>query len=79
MTELAQVREDFVQLWGAMGAFWGVSPAAARIYGWLLSREEPATYNERQTIRSDGQVRANKAADKGANDLEQATAAPAKK
>ncbi len=46
--------------------------------GCSSSREEPATYNERQAIRSDGQTRANQAADKGASDLEQATAAPAK-
>lgn len=42
------------------------------------SREEPPTYGERQNIRSDGQAHANQAADKGASDLEQATAAPAK-
>ena len=40
------VRREFVQLWGSMGPFWGVSPAAARAYGWLLSRKDAATADE---------------------------------
>src|SRR5689334_10599490 len=46
MTETESVREAFVQLWGGLGSFWGVSPAAARVYGWLLSRRDPATAEE---------------------------------
>jgi len=36
-----RIREDFVGLWGRMGAFWGVSPATGRVYGWLLTQAEP--------------------------------------
>ena len=35
------IREDFVGLWGRMGAFWGVSPATGRVYGWLLTQADP--------------------------------------
>jgi DNA-binding transcriptional regulator GbsR (MarR family) len=35
-----QVRNRFVQLWGTMGPFWGVSPAAARVYGLLISKKD---------------------------------------
>lgn len=40
------VRDDFVQLWGSLGTFWGVSPTTARVFGWLFSRHEPADANE---------------------------------
>ena len=40
------VRKEFVQLWGSMGPFWGVSPASARVYGWLISRKDSATADE---------------------------------
>ena len=43
MNSTDTVRREFVQLWGRMGPFWGVSPAAARVYGWLLSRKDAAT------------------------------------
>ena len=43
---LESVREAFVQLWGAMGPFWGISPTTARVYSWLLSRAEPADTEE---------------------------------
>lgn len=46
MNELEKVREGFVQLWGAMGPFWGISPTTARVYSWLLSRTEPADTDE---------------------------------
>ena len=36
------VREAFVQLWGSLGTFWGVSPTTAKVFGWLFSRTEPA-------------------------------------
>ena len=38
----AAIREDFVQLWGSLGTFWGVSPTTARVFGWLLSTTDPA-------------------------------------
>jgi DNA-binding transcriptional regulator GbsR (MarR family) len=40
------VRQSFVQLWGALGPFWGVSPTTARIYGWLLSQSAGADAEE---------------------------------
>lgn len=46
MSEVADVRQAFVQLWGSMGPFWGISPTTARIYSWLLSRPEPADTDE---------------------------------
>ncbi len=46
MSAIDEVRESFVQLWGALGPFWGISPTAARVYSWLLSRPEPADSEE---------------------------------
>jgi len=46
MNNTDTVRREFVQLWGTMGPFWGISPAAARTYGWLLSRRDAATADE---------------------------------
>lgn len=46
MSEVETVRQAFVQLWGSMGHFWGISPTTARIYSWLLSRPEPADTDE---------------------------------
>jgi len=43
MNQTELVRNRFVQLWGSMGTFWGVSPAAARVYGWLISNKDPET------------------------------------
>ena len=43
---LGRVREEFVQLWGALGTFWGVPPTTARVFGWLMSRSEPADAQE---------------------------------
>lgn len=44
--DVDKVREAFVQLWGAMGPFWGIAPTTARVYSWLLSRAEPADTEE---------------------------------
>ncbi|MEM9554482.1 MAG: hypothetical protein AAGC60_09495 [Acidobacteriota bacterium] len=46
MSEIHDVREAFVQLWGSMGPFWGISPTTARVYSWLMSRAEPADSEE---------------------------------
>ncbi len=43
MASTQDIRQEFVQLWGTMGSFWGVSPTTARVYGWLLSQSEPQT------------------------------------
>lgn len=40
-TETDRIRDDFVNLWGQMAPFWGVSPATGRVYGWLLTQPEP--------------------------------------
>jgi DNA-binding transcriptional regulator GbsR (MarR family) len=46
MGQTEDVREAFVALWGSLGAFWGVPPATARVYGWLISRKDGATADE---------------------------------
>ncbi len=46
MSEIDTVRESFVQLWGAMGSFWGISPTGAKVYAWLMSRADPADSEE---------------------------------
>lgn len=46
MSSVTDVRHAFVELWGAMGPFWGISPTTARVYSWLLSRAEPADAEE---------------------------------
>ncbi len=43
---VVRVREEFVQLWGALGTFWGVPPTTARVFGWLMARSEPADAQE---------------------------------
>ena len=46
MSEIDSVRDSFVQLWGAMGPFWGISPTAARVYAWLMSKTEACDSEE---------------------------------
>ena len=46
MNDTESVRKAFVQLWGSMGPFWGVSPTTARVYGWLISKKDSATAEE---------------------------------
>ncbi|HEX4997049.1 MAG TPA: hypothetical protein VFY29_02420 [Terriglobia bacterium] len=46
MSDTESVREEFVQLWSSMGPFWGVSPAAARVFGWLVSKSDGGTADE---------------------------------
>src|SRR6185295_20140851 len=46
MNQTETLRRKFVQLWGTMGTFWGVAPATARVYGWLISRKDSATADE---------------------------------
>lgn len=44
--ETAAIREAFVRLWSSLGTFWGVPPTTAGVFGWLLSRSEPAEAQE---------------------------------
>jgi DNA-binding transcriptional regulator GbsR (MarR family) len=46
MKDVESVRKSFVELWASMGPFWGVSPATARVYGWLISKKDGATAEE---------------------------------
>ena len=46
METIGEVRQAFVQLWGALGPFWGISPTTARVYSWLLSQPQPADTDE---------------------------------
>ncbi|MBL8694140.1 MAG: hypothetical protein JNJ88_08605 [Planctomycetes bacterium] len=43
---LEEIRGEFVQLWGRMAPFWGISPSEGRVYGWLLSRSAPVDAEE---------------------------------
>jgi DNA-binding transcriptional regulator GbsR (MarR family) len=40
MSALEQVRAELVTLWARLGPLWGISPAAARVHGWLLTQCE---------------------------------------
>ncbi len=46
MSEVDVVRREFVQLWGSMAAFWGISPTTAKVHSWLLSTTHPADTDE---------------------------------
>ena len=46
LSQVETIRQAFVQLWGSMGPFWGISPTTARVYSWLLSRADPADADE---------------------------------
>ncbi len=46
MTNLEETRLAFIELWGQLGPFWGVSPTTARVYGYLISRKEAVTADE---------------------------------
>jgi DNA-binding transcriptional regulator GbsR (MarR family) len=43
MAASEDVRSELVELWGRMGRFWGISSSTARVYAWLLSRDDAAT------------------------------------
>jgi len=42
MQKLDEIQEEFVQLWGNLASFWGITPAAGRVVGYLSSRADPA-------------------------------------
>jgi len=46
MSEVDTVRREFVQLWGSMAAFWGISPTTAKVHSWLLSTTQPVDTDE---------------------------------
>jgi DNA-binding transcriptional regulator GbsR (MarR family) len=46
MAALNRVRDELVMLWDRLGPLWGVSPAAARVHGWLLTLAEPQEAEE---------------------------------
>lgn len=46
MSDTESVRAAFVDLWGNLGPFWGVPPATARVFGWLLSKKDASTADE---------------------------------
>lgn len=46
MSGTDDVRNAFIDLWGSTGPFWGVPPATARVYGFLISRAESQTADE---------------------------------
>ena len=45
-SELAQVREDFISQWGAMGGAWGINRTMAQIHALLLVTEEPLSTDD---------------------------------
>lgn len=46
MSEVDNVRREFVELWGSMAHFWGISPTTARVFSWLYSQSHPADTDE---------------------------------
>lgn len=40
------IRLELSRAWGEMGAAWGVTPAIARVHGYLMARQEPMTERE---------------------------------
>jgi DNA-binding transcriptional regulator GbsR (MarR family) len=44
--DASAIRQEFVRLWSSLGTFWGVPPTTAGVFGWLLSRSEPAEAQE---------------------------------
>jgi len=40
------IRLELAHAWGDMGAAWGVTPAIARVHGYLMARQEPLTERE---------------------------------
>lgn len=41
-----RIRLELAEAWGEMGAAWGVTPAIARVQGYLMVRQEPLTERE---------------------------------
>jgi DNA-binding transcriptional regulator GbsR (MarR family) len=45
-TTAERIRLELAEAWGEMGAAWGVTPAIARVQGYLMVRQEPLTERE---------------------------------
>lgn len=43
MAQTPAVRRAFVEFWGNLGSYWGIPPATARVYAWLLSQPDSCT------------------------------------
>lgn len=43
MATLDDIRSSLIELWGQLAPYWAVSPMTARVYGYLLSKKDPAT------------------------------------
>ena len=43
MAAEGEVRAELIELWGRLGRFWGISASTARVYAWLLAREDAET------------------------------------
>lgn len=41
MTGTGTVRREFVEFWASLGSYWGIPPATARVYAWLISQPQP--------------------------------------
>ena len=41
-----EIRLELAGAWGEMGAAWGVTPAIARVHGYLMARQQPLTERE---------------------------------
>lgn len=41
-----EARQEFVQVWGALGTNWGINKAMAQIHALLLATEQPLTTDE---------------------------------
>ena len=46
MAKLDGVRQEFVDFWGSLASYWGIPPATARVYAWLISQARPCTADE---------------------------------
>ncbi|MES2995541.1 MAG: transcriptional regulator [Verrucomicrobiota bacterium] len=44
--DLANLREDFIAQWGAMGGQWGINATMARIHAYLMTSTGPAATDE---------------------------------
>lgn len=43
MGDTRTVRRSFVEFWGSLGSYWGIPPATARVYAWLISQPGPCS------------------------------------
>lgn len=42
MSSLDDIQDNFIQLWGNLASFWGITPAAGRVLGWLICHADGA-------------------------------------